>query len=56
MLLPFVANVKATVFVSCNITSGRWYSTIFCFKGRWKCLVIYIDRCYNQCVAGLIYV
>ena len=28
MLLPFVADVKATVFVGCNIISGRWYSTI----------------------------
>ena len=55
-VIAFVADVKATVIVSYNIISGRWYSTTFCFKGKWYSLVIYIGRCYNQCVTGLIYV
>ena len=32
MLLPFVADVNATVYDSYNFSSGRWYSTIFCLK------------------------
>ena len=32
MLLPFVADVIATLFDSYNISSGRWYSTMFCLK------------------------
>ena len=32
MLLPFVADVNATVYDSYNLSSGRWYSTMFCLK------------------------
>ena len=36
MLLPFVADVNATLYVSYNFSSffssGRWYSTVFCLR------------------------
>ena len=59
MLLPFVAEIKATVFVGCNITSGRLYSTIFCFKDRWDCYIhwqMLLSMCgkFNLCQCRLL--
>ena len=32
MLLPFMADVNATLYDNYNFSSGRWYSTMFCLK------------------------
>ena len=52
MLLPFVADVKATVFVSWTIISVDGNPLSFDLKTD-VIAFIYIGRCYDQCVADL---
>ena len=63
MLLPFVADVNATVYYSYNFLVVDGFSLCFVvlmfdilFQGRWYCLVICIGRCYNQSMVDLSYV